>query len=134
MQMRRMLTGTPPVLAMQPLAAMIELIAEAGMAAIREKSVLLTERAIALSDTLLAPYDVRLASPRESQHRGSHVTIDHPSMREVTAHVWEHGVIPDFRPPDGIRLGLSPLSTSFAELDAGVAAIRDALAIHAQRG
>ncbi|MFZ1487122.1 kynureninase [Nostocoides sp.] len=132
--MRRMLTGTPPVLAMQPLAAMIELIAEAGMAAIREKSVLLTERAIALSDTLLAPYDVRLASPRESQHRGSHVTIDHPSMREVTAHVWEHGVIPDFRPPDGIRLGLSPLSTSFAELDAGVAAIRDALAIHAQRG
>lgn len=125
--MRRMLTGTPPVLAMQPLIGMLDLIAEAGMPAIREKSIQLTERAIALSEKHLSPYGVRLASPRDADRRGSHVTIDHPDFRAVTAHIWEQGVIPDFRPPDGIRLGLSPLSTSFAELDAGVEAIRAAL-------
>jgi kynureninase len=45
----------------------------------------------------------------------------------VTAVLWQRGVIPDFRPPDGIRIGLSPLSTSFAELERGVEAIAAAL-------
>ncbi|NKX56410.1 kynureninase [Arthrobacter mobilis] len=125
--LRRFLTGTPPILAMQPLKHMVELIAEAGMDAVREKSVLLTERAIALADGLLAPLGVGLASPRDPARRGSHITIEHPRFREVTAALWERGVIPDFRPPYGLRIGLSPLSTSFAELDAGMAAVRDAL-------
>ena len=41
----------------------------------------------------------------------------------MTEALWEQGVIPDFRPPDGVRIGLSPLSTSFAELERGVEAI-----------
>lgn len=126
--MRRLLTGTPPVLAMQPLIEMAALIAEVGIDAIREKSVLLTERAIALSDAVLTPLGVRLASPRAAELRGSHVTLDHPAFQDVTARLWRRGVIPDFRPPDGIRLGLSPLTTSFAELDAGIEAIREELA------
>jgi kynureninase len=56
--------------------------------------------------------------------RGGHVTIDHPAFKHVTARLWEQGVIPDFREPDGIRLGLSPLSTSFEEVRRGIAAIR----------
>ncbi|HSS95189.1 MAG TPA: kynureninase, partial [Candidatus Dormibacteraeota bacterium] len=47
--------------------------------------------------------------------------------REMTAALWEQDVIPDFRAPQGIRLGLSPLSTSFTELYRGVAAIRGLL-------
>ena len=121
--MRKFISGTPPVLAMQPLKDMIELIAEAGLAAVRRKSVALTEHAIALSDEMLAPLGAVLASPRDAAERGSHVTVDHPRFAEVTAALWERGVIPDFRPPDGIRIGLSPLSTSFAELDRGVEAI-----------
>jgi kynureninase len=124
---RRFLTGTPPILAMQPLKHMIELIAEAGMEAIREKSVLLTERAITLSDELLSPLGVQLTSPRDSAQRGSHITVDHPRFREIVSLLWERGVVPDFRPPQGLRIGLSPLSTSFAELEAGIEAIRDAL-------
>jgi kynureninase len=124
---RRFLTGTPPILAMQPLKHMIELIAEAGMEAIREKSVLLTERAITLSDELLSPLGVQLTSPRDSAQRGSHITVDHPRFREVVGLLWERGVVPDFRPPQGLRIGLSPLSTSFAELEAGMESIRDAL-------
>ena len=53
--------------------------------------------------------------------------MDHPAFRNVTAALWEQDVIPDFRAPQGIRIGLSPLSTSFAELYRGMAAIRDLL-------
>jgi kynureninase len=120
---RRFISGTPPVLAMQPLKDMLELITEAGLAAVRRKSVALTEHAITLADELLAPLGAVLASPREAAERGSHVTVDHPRLAEVTAALWKQGVIPDFRPPDGIRIGLSPLSTSFAELERGVETI-----------
>ena len=124
---RRFLTGTPPILAMQPLKHMVDLIAEAGMDAVRAKSVLLTEQAISLTDELLVPLGVELSSPRDAGERGSHITIDHPRFRDVVGLLWERGVIPDFRPPHGLRIGLSPLSTSFTELQAGMEAIRDAL-------
>ncbi len=129
---RKFISGTPPVLAMQPLKDMVELIAEAGVAAVREKSVALTEHAVALADEALAPLGAVLASPRNAAERGSHITMDHPSFAAVTAALWKGGVIPDFRPPDGIRIGLSPLSTSFAELERGIEAI--ATELRAQAG
>ena len=125
--MRRFLSGTPPVLGMQPIADMVDLVAEAGVDAIRAKSVALTEYTIRLVDDLLAPFGVTVASPREASERGSHVTVTHPRFREVTAALWRRGVIPDFRSPDGLRIGLSPLSTSFAEVRLGIDAIRDEL-------
>jgi kynureninase len=128
---RKFISGTPPVLAMQPLKDMVELIAEAGLAAVRQKSVALTEHAIALADEVLAPLGAVLASPRDAAERGSHITVDHPRFAAVTAALWKAGVIPDFRPPDGIRIGLSPLSTSFAELERGVEAIARELRDHA---
>ena len=108
---------------MQPLKDMLELIAEAGLAAVRRKSVALTAHAITLADEMLAPLGAVLASPRSAAERGGHITVDHPGFAGVMAALWERGVIPDFRPPDGIRIGLSPLSTSFAELERGVEAI-----------
>jgi len=120
---RKFISGTPPVLAMQPLKDMLELIAEAGLAAIRRKSAALTEHAIELCDELLAPLGAVLASPRAATDRGSHITVDHPNFAAVTKALWGQGVIPDFRPPNGIRIGLSPLSTSFAELEHGIKSI-----------
>jgi kynureninase len=49
-------------------------------------------------------------------------------MRDANAALWERDVIPDFRDPDGLRIGLSPLSTSFAEVRAGLEIVRDVLA------
>jgi kynureninase len=97
------------------------------MAAIREKSLKLTAYAVELYEAWLAPLGVELASPRDPERRGSHITLDHPAFRNVTAALWEQDVIPDFRAPQGIRIGLSPLSTSFAEVHRGMAAIRDLL-------
>jgi kynureninase len=72
---------------------------------------------------------VERASPREPGERGSHITLDHPGFtKENVASLWDEDVIPDFRAPHGIRVGLSPLSTSFAEVLQGMAAIREQLA------
>ena len=124
---RRFITGTPPILAMQPLKDMTELIADVGMVAMREKSIALTEHALALAEEQLEPLGVEIASPRDPSQRGSHVSVNHPLFADVTARLWEQGVIPDFRPPYGLRIGLSPLSTSFAEVQRGIEAIRDVL-------
>jgi kynureninase len=124
---RRFLSGTPTITSMLAMQSMLDLVAEAGIGAIRAKSVALTEFAIELADELLAPLGVRMTSPRDAERRGSHVTIDHPAFQQVITLLWQRGVIPDFRRPDGIRLGLSPLSTSFGEVRVGVEAIRDTL-------
>jgi kynureninase len=124
---RRFITGTPPVIGMLAMHDPIAMIAEVGIAAIRAKSIALTEFAIEMTDALLAPLGVTLATPRESASRGSHVTLNHPAMREVNAALWEIDVIPDYRDPHGLRIGLSPLTTSFAEVHLGMLAVRDAL-------
>ncbi|WP_394937646.1 kynureninase [Psychromicrobium sp. YIM B11713] len=124
---RAFTSGTPPMLGMLALREMIALIESVGIDAVRAKSVALTEYAIELYDGVLAPLGVQLASPRQSGQRGGHITVDHPSFKQVTAELWEQGIIPDFRNPNGIRLGLSPLSTSYSELWVGVDAIRAAL-------
>jgi kynureninase len=126
--MRRFISGTPPVVGMLPMRDMLDLIEEAGMDAIRAKSVALTEYALALVDEYLLPLGVTVGTPRDASLRGSHVTISHPDFRAVNDVLWAQDVIPDFRSPDGIRLGLSPLSTTFAELRLAVEAIRAALA------
>ena len=97
------------------------------MSAVRAKSVALTSYALELADDLLAPAGVGVASPRDPDRRGGHVTLQHPLMREVTAALWERDVIPDYRDPHGLRLGLSPLSTSYAEVERGVERTREVL-------
>ncbi|WP_150307623.1 kynureninase [Planctomonas psychrotolerans] len=131
--MRRYLSGTPPISAMIAMQHTLELIADAGMGPIREKSVALTEFVIELADTTLARHGVRVSSPRNAERRGSHVTLSHRSFRAVTAALWRRNVIPDFRSPDGLRVGLAPLSTSFEEAFRGMAAIDDELDAAAHR-
>ncbi|MCK2037836.1 aminotransferase class V-fold PLP-dependent enzyme [Microbacterium sp. SSW1-49] len=124
---RQLLSGTPPVTSMLAMQGMLDLIEQSSIAHIRAKSVSLTDLAVEAYDAVLAPAGVRLLSPRESDLRGGHVTIGHPDFRAVTQRLWAEGIIPDFRFPDGIRLGLSPLSTSHIETVTGVLAVRDAL-------
>ena len=125
--MRRFLSGTPSILAMLPVGDMLAVIDEAGMAAVRAKSERLTAYVVDRYDEDLAPLGVRLASPRDPAERGSHVTLDHPAFQALVPRLQQRGVIPDFRRPDGLRVGLSPLSTSFAEVAAGMDAIREEL-------
>ena len=120
-----LVSGTPPILNMVALAEMVTLIESAGMAAIREKSIALTSYAIELVDALIPGATV--STPRDPARRGSHLTIDHPNSAVAVQRLWAGGVIPDFRHPSGVRIGLSPLSTSFAEVERGIRALADAL-------
>jgi kynureninase len=125
--MRRFISGTPPILGMLAMQDTLQMISDAGIHAIRTKSVALTEFAVRIADAVLAPDGVTVASPRDPAQRGGHVTLSHPGMRDVTARLWGHDVIPDYRDPGGLRIGLSPLSTSFAETLAGLLAVADAV-------
>jgi kynureninase len=122
------LVGTPGILALTAAQAGIEVVAEAGIDAIRAKGIALTEYAIQLTDTWLAPLGCSVGSPREPARRGAHVAIRHPEALRLTRALIDRGVIPDFRAPDSIRIGLSPLSTSFADAYAGLQMILRLLA------
>lgn len=121
---RGFLSGTPPILGLVAVDEGVRLVAEAGIDAIRAKGIALTELAIALADDRLAQCGVRVASPRDSASRGSHVALAHPRARELCATLIKAGVIVDFRRPDVIRLGLSPLTTRFVDVWDGVDALR----------
>ncbi|EME20519.1 kynureninase [Rhodococcus triatomae] len=122
---RRVVSGTPAILGMIAVQSTIDLIDRAGVRAVRAKSVQLTGYLIDLTRTLLP--EVRIASPLDAERRGGHITLDHPAFRDVTPRLWARGVIPDFRAPQGLRLGPSPLSTSFAEALVGIRAIAEEL-------
>lgn len=122
----RFLAGTPPMISLSALETSVDMIVGVGMDAIRAKSVLITEYMIQLYDQHLAELGFTLGSPRDAAIRGSHVSIRHPLGYQINqALIAEQNVIPDFREPDNLRLGLSPLTTSYAEIWHGVDRIRD---------
>ncbi len=113
----RFLSGTPPILSMMAIEPGLDLILEIGMPRLRNKSILLSEYLISLFDARLAPLGFILGSPREIEQRGSHISIQHPEAYRINqALIEEMNVIPDFREPNNLRLGLSPLYTSFEEV------------------
>jgi kynureninase len=120
---RALLSGTPPILGMVPLHANLDVLAEAGIDAVRAKSVLLTGYVLELADRWLAPLGVEVVSPRDTQRRGGHVTLRRAGFEHVLTPLWDRGVIPDFRRPDGIRIGPAPLSTSFVEVYRGLSTL-----------
>ena len=99
-----------------------------SIGAIRTKSIALGEYAVERLDADLAPLGCRLGSPRDPARRGGHVAIRHTEARSLADALTVRGVIVDFREPDVIRFGLSPLTTSFADVDRGIVALRDLLA------
>ncbi|MDQ3158447.1 MAG: kynureninase [Actinomycetota bacterium] len=113
---RKMLSGTANVLGIVAVEEGVKLIAEAGIDAIRAKSIALTDLEISLVDQWNDSSADSLVTPRDSALRGGHVTVRTPHARSIADHLIANGIIPDFRNPDMIRLGLSPLTTSFSEV------------------
>lgn len=114
--MRRFVSGTPAVLGMAGIEDTVDLVEDVGLSAVTAKATALGEFVIGVVDGLLSRHGVRVVSPRDPGRRGAHVTIAHPRCRELYRQLWGEGIVPDFREPDGIRLGLSPLSTSYTEV------------------
>lgn len=119
--MRRFICGTPPMLAMAALECGVDTVLAAqpygGLAAIRRKSIALTDLFIALVEARCAGHGLALVTPREADERGSqasfaHATGGYPIMQALIA----RGVIGDFRAPDILRFGFTPLYTRFVDV------------------
>lgn len=123
--------STPPVLATAPLLGSLRIFAEAGIAAVRAKSLAQTRYLIDLLEAmgLTGPeIGYRLGSPREPERRGGHVALEHDAGPRIARALKARGVVPDFRPPDVVRLAPVPLYTSYHELWRVADLLRDIVA------
>lgn len=130
---RRFLVGTPPVISMAATREGIAITKEAGMRAIRAKSVALTSLLIDLVDELDPSLGVSVVTPRQPADRGSHVALRHREAFRVSTALRRRGVIPDYRAPDVIRFGVAPLYTRFVDVVDAVAILEDILTTGAHR-
>jgi kynureninase len=119
--------GTPPILSYAALEASLDIWDRTSMQAVRAKSVQLTRYFIACVDAYAARYDLALASPRDERVRGSQVSWSHPEGFRIMKALISRGVVGDFRAPDILRFGLTPLYTSFDEVWRAADILRDIL-------
>lgn len=120
--------STPPVLATAPLLGSLRIFVEAGLGALRAKSLAQTDYLIDLLEAtgLTGPEaGYRIGTPRQPERRGGHVALEHDAGPRIAQALKRRGVVPDFRPPDVIRLAPIPLYTSYHELWRVAGLLRD---------
>ena len=104
------------------------MILEAEINEIRLKSIKLSSYLLYLTNCFLKPLGITVGSPEEPEKRGSHVSLQHPEGYRISrALIEEMNVLPDFREPDNIRLGLSPLYTSYRDVRRTVSRIQQVI-------
>ena len=110
--------SSPAILSSAPVEGALDMILEAGMDAIREKSLRLTSYLIYLVDEMLGkpPYDFGIGTPRETERRGGHVAVEHKESMRISEALRKRGVITDFRPPNVIRIAPIPLYNTYDEI------------------
>jgi kynureninase len=131
--MARFICGTPPVLSMAALECGVDTLLAAGdhggMAAIRNKSLALTDLFISLIEQRCADHGFTVVTPRDHALRGSQVSLSHPDdAYAIMQALIARGVIGDFRPPDIMRFGFTPLYTRFADVWDAVDRLQDVMA------
>lgn len=124
----RFLCGTPPVLAALALEVGVDLFAETDMAALAAKAQRLCSLFIDLVETRCADFGLELVTPRDPAARGSHVSFAHPQAYPIMQALIARGVIGDFRAPDILRCGFTPLYLTFEDVWRAVEVLRDILA------
>lgn len=117
----RFATGTPSVLSLAAIEPGLDIILEAGIENIRNKSIAQSQFLVKLIKDFLLPLGFSIASPLNVDERGSHISIQHAEGYRINKALIEpklntKKIIPDFRPPNNIRLGIAPLYNSFTEL------------------
>ena len=112
----KFLTGTPDIAGTAAVEEGARLLADAGIDRLRDKGMRLTEYLIALADAWLAPLGCVVASPRDPGRRGSHVCLRHPEAWRIGQALIHEGVIGDYRTPDRLRLGPTPITTRYTDI------------------
>lgn len=123
----RFLAGTPPILSLAALESGIATFDGVAMDTVWAKSVALFDAFLALVEQRCAGHDLDCISPREPERRGSHISFRHPHAFELCQALIADGVIGDFRAPDVIRFGLTPLYLGYEDLWEAVERLRTIL-------
>lgn len=110
--------SSPSILSSAPLLGSLALLKEAGIDAVRKKSLRMTRFLMEMTDELLAPepYGFSIGTPREEARRGGHVALCHPEGLRIAEALRARAVVPDFRPPDMVRVAPVALYNTHAEL------------------
>jgi kynureninase len=119
------LTGTPNIIGSVAVEEGARLLGEAGIEALRAKSIELTSYVIALADEWLAPLGWAVASPRDAARRGGHVSLRHDEAWQISQALIKADVVGDYRTPDRLRLCPVPIFTSFTEVWEAMDRLRD---------
>jgi kynureninase len=127
---RQQITSSPPILGMQCIETGVDLILEAGMDNLRTKSIRQTTFMTRLIDQWLVPLGFRIGSPANPEERGSHISVRHIEGYRINRALIESQppairVIPDFREPDSIRLGVTPLYTTYMDIYRAILRIQE---------
>lgn len=119
------LCGTPPILSMAALDAALDVFENVDLNQVRSKCVALGELFLQLIDQQLGEFGFTVICPLEHEHRGSQISISHPQGYAIMKAMIERGFIGDFRSPDILRFGLTPLYQRFEDIWNTVATLRD---------
>ncbi len=120
--------GTPPLLSMVALQAALSVFDTVSLDQLRAKSIALSTQVIDFADQRLARFGVEVITPRQPERRGSQVSLRMPDAYQVCQALIERGVIGDFRGPDLLRLGLTPMYLSATEVHSAMTALAEILA------
>lgn len=113
---RKFLCGTQPIVSMSLVSTGLDTFLETNMEKIREKSLALTDLFIKLVDQECQGLGLKLITPLDHQHRGSHVSFEHPEGYGGIRALVERGVIGDYREPEVLRFGVTPLYLSYEDI------------------
>ena len=124
---RRFLAGTPSIIANSALEIGVDLLLEAGVPRVAQKGQQLCDYFITLVESSCAGHGLSLTSPRSPHPRGSHVSFAHEHGYEIMQALISDSVIGDFRAPDVMRFGFTPLYTRFEDAWAGARKLQEVL-------
>lgn len=124
---RRYLCGTQPIVSLAMVECGLDVAREADMAEVRKKSLALADLFIALIEERCAGHPLTLVTPRDHAERGSHVSLRHPNGYEVMQALIARGLIGDYREPEVLRFGLTPLYFGYADVWDAVEILKDVL-------
>lgn len=125
---RRFVVGTAQILSLSALDEALNIFADVDLEVLRQKSLSLTNTFIRLMKPLVAQYPLQLVTPLNEDERGSQVSYSHPQAKEVMNKLIELGIMGDFRTPDILRFGFTPLYHSHADVWQAVEGIKTVLA------
>ncbi len=124
---RRYLCGTQPIVSLSMVECGLDVARAAGMDEVRKKSLALSDLFIDLVESRCAGHPLTLVTPRTHADRGSHVSFRHPNGFEVMQALIARGVIGDYREPEVLRFGLTPLYFGYADVWDAVDILKDVL-------